>query len=151
MAASAWSVFDVAKRNIGNNTVSLSATSGYKISLHKTAANTNLTGAITIWSSIGNEVTYTGNIAAGGVALGGTEWVVGTSAGQYKFSASNAIFTASGASITSIRYAVIRFSNGTTTSGYPLCFAALSTAAFSVSSNNTLTIQANASGIFTLA
>jgi len=150
MVASAWSVFDVAKRNIGNNTISLSATSGYKISLHKTAANTNLTGAITIWSSIGNEVTYTGNIAAGGVALGGTQWVVGTSAGQYKFSASNAIFTASGASITSIRFAVIRFSAGAA-SGYPLCFAALSTGQFSVSSNNTLTVQANASGIFTLA
>lgn len=150
MASSAWEMFRIARKYIGNNTISLSATTGYKMSLHKTASSGNLSGAISTWTSIGNEVTYTGNIATRGVAVGGTEWVVGASAKQYKFSCSNAVFTASGASITSIRFAVIHFSAGAAT-GYPLCFAALSTGQFSVSDTNTLTVQANASGIFTLA
>lgn len=150
MAASAWEMFRVARKHIGNNTISLSATSGYRMALFKAAASTNLSGDTTTFGSIGNEVTYTGNIAAGGVAVGGTQWVQGASVRQYKFSCSNAIFTASGASITSIRFAVIHFSIAAG-SGYPLCYAALSTGQFSVSSNNTLTVQANASGIFTLA
>lgn len=150
MAASAWSIFDVAKRNIGNNTISLSATSGYNISLHSNSASTNLSGAITVWSSIGSEITAAGGYAAGGLALSGTVWTVGTSAGQYKFDCTDPVFTASGAALTSIRYAVIFFSAGAT-SGYPLCYAPLSTAQFSVASGNTLTIQMAATGIFTLA
>ncbi|MCC6359567.1 MAG: hypothetical protein IT450_12555, partial [Phycisphaerales bacterium] len=51
------------------------------------------------------------------------------------------VFTASGANITSIMYAVIYVSGGKA-----LCWSKLSTAAFSVTSGNTLTIGANSTG-----
>ena len=150
MAASAWEVFDVAKKKIGNNTISLSATSGWNMTLHSQGASTNLSGAITVWSSIGSELTAANNYASGGNAITGVTWTTGASAGQYAFSTSNVIFTASGGSWTSIRYAVIMFSAGAT-SGHPLCYAALSTAGFDLADGNTLTVQINANGVFTLA
>lgn len=149
MAASAWSLFDIAKKHIGNNTYSLSATSGFNMTLHSNSASTNLSGAITTWASIGSEITPAGKYAAGGLALSGTVWTTGASAGQYKFDCTDPVFSASGAAIQSIRFAVIMFSGGAT-SGFPLCYAPLSTAQFSVASGNTLTVQMNASGIFTL-
>ena len=77
-------------------------------------------------------------------------WTTGASAGAYKWDVTDPVFTASGAALNNIRYAVIRLSSGSTTSGFPLCYAALSTAQFNVSSGNTLTIQMNANGVFTL-
>ena len=55
MAASAWSVFNAAKKRLGNGTLSLSA-AGFKMSLHSNSASTNLSGAITVFTSIGSEV-----------------------------------------------------------------------------------------------
>ena len=151
MAASAWEMFDVAKKHIGNNTVSLSATTGYNMTLHSQTASTNLSlNTITSWGSIGSEITAGNKYAAGGLAISGTGWTVGASAGQYKFVHTSAVFSASGGAWTSVRYAVIMFSTGAT-EGRPLCYAALSTVGFSVADGNTLTIIPNASGVFTLA
>lgn len=151
MAASAWEMFDIAKKHIGNNNISLSATSGFNMSLHSQGASTNLSlNTITSWGSIGSEITAANKYAAGGLAISGTTWTTGASAGQYAFSHTSAVFSASGGAWTSVRYAVIFFSTGAT-EGYPLCYAALSTAGFSVADGNTLTIIPNASGVFTLA
>ena len=149
MAASAWEVFDVAKKTIGVGTMALSA-AGFKMSLHSQTASTNLSGAITAWSSIGSELTAANNYAAGGLALSGQVWTTGASAGQYKFDVTDPVFTASGGAWTSIRFAVIYKSTGAGT-GRPLCYAALSTAGFGLSDGSTLTVQINASGVFTLA
>lgn len=149
MTASAWSLFDVARKHIGNNTVNLSTTTGWNMSLHKTAASANLVGDVTTWGSIGSELASGNGYTAGGKALTSVVWTTGASAGQYKWDVGNRVFTASGGALTSIRYAVIFFSVGAT-SGYPLCYAALSTAAFSVSSGSTMTVQINPSGVFTL-
>jgi hypothetical protein len=47
---------------------------------------------------------------------------------------------------------VIYQSNGASAgTGYPVCYAALSTGSFQVSSGNTLTVQMAAGGVFTLA
>jgi hypothetical protein len=61
------------------------------------------------------------------------------------------VFTASASTLSAVRYAVIRKSAGAVTSGLLLCYAALSTAEFNVTTGNTLTIQMHANGVFTLA
>jgi hypothetical protein len=63
-----------------------------------------------------------------------------------KFDATDPVFTASGGDATSIQYAVIGLSGGKA-----LGWCKLSTAAFTVTNGNTLTVQFHANGIFTLS
>ena len=78
-------------------------------------------------------------------SLTGLLITAGASAKAIKFDATDPVFTASGGTATSIQYAVIGISGGKA-----LCWCKLSTASFPVTAGNTLTIQLNASGIFTL-
>jgi hypothetical protein len=48
-------------------------------------------------------------------------------------------------------YAVIYSQGASAGTGIPVCFAALSTAEFNVTTGNTLTVQLAATGVFTLA
>ncbi len=78
---------------------------------------------------------------------------MGASARQYKFTFTSIgiVFTANGSALNDIKYAVIRNSTGGG-AGYVLCYVTLSSAAFTVASPNTLTIQPSPSGgIFTMA
>ena len=144
MAASAWTMFPRGRHYIGTETLSAGT---YRLSLHKTAASTNLSASgLTLFASIGNEC------AGGGyssTALASIVWTAGTSANISKWDAADIIITASGSDITNVRFAVIRLSTGAST-GKVICYAALSTAAFTVSTGNTLTIQLATTGIFTL-
>lgn len=149
MAASAWVIFDRAKHKIGNGSINLSG-GEFRISLHKTSASANLVGDITIWSSIGSEISARGGYVAGGQSLSTPLFTQGASAGEQKWDATDPIFTASNSALNNVRYAVIYTSLGAAT-GLVLCYAALSTAQFNVSSGNTLTIQMNSNGIFTLS
>jgi hypothetical protein len=148
MAASAWVLFDRAKHYIGDGTIDLSG-GEFRISLHSTGASANLVGDITIKSSVGSECTG-GGYVAGGQSLTGVTWTQGASAGQQRWDATDPVFTASASALLDVRYAVIATSV-TATSGILLTYAALSTAQFTVTAGNTLTIQLNANGIFTLA
>lgn len=144
MAASAWTIFDRGKHKIGNGDIDLSS-SLFRLSLHRTSASANLVGDITIFSSVGDECSGGGYAAA---TLGSVTWTAGASAGVQRFDSADPIFTASASVLSAVRYAVIRASAGSTTSGLLLCYAALSTAEFDITTGNTLTIQMNASGIF---
>jgi len=148
MAASAWTVFDQAKHNLGNGVIDLSAHT-FRLSLHRTSASALVVdGDITIFTSVGDQCSGGGYVA---VTLASTTWAAGASAGIQAFDSANPVITASSSTLSAVRYAVIRKSAGSTVSGLLLCFAALSTAEFNVSTGNTLTVQMNASGIFTLA
>ena len=104
-------------------------------------------------TSVTNEIAATGGYVAGGKNLvpATGQWVVGASAKQYKFTMSSVglAFTASGANLTNIKYAVIRNSTGAA-AGNLLCFCQLSSSQFDVTSPNTLTVLPAATGIFTL-
>jgi hypothetical protein len=145
MSATAWAIYNKAKKKIGNGTVKLGVDT-FKIHLHTSASN-----AATLTLSLESQVT---NESSGGTyaakTLGTVIWTAGASAGQYKFSSANPVWTATGGSISNIKFAVIRNSLSAT-GGHVLCYSQLTTAQFSLSSTNTLTIQMNASGIFTLA
>lgn len=154
MAAGTWKIYAKAKLYIGNGTITLGA-GVFKMQLHRTSAS----AAILVLStrstnaSIPGEISATGGYVANGRNLvpATGQWVVGATALIYKFTYSTIglVFTASGAALNNIRYALIRNSTGAG-AGKVLCFCTLSTAAFTVASGNTLTIAPAATGVFTL-
>jgi len=143
MAATAWSLYNAAKKYIGNGTLVL-GTTAFKLKLTRSASNAS-TFTLSTFASITNEISIRGGYVANGKALATMIWTAGASAKQYKFNAADVVFTASGSSLVNVKYAVIGFSGGKA-----LCWSKLSTAQFTITSPNTLTIAMNALGIFTM-
>lgn len=153
MAAGTWKIYGKAKKKIGAGTITLGA-GVFKMQLHRASASAAILVLSTrsLNTSIPGEISAVGGYAANGRNLTAAtgQWTVGASARQIKFSYSTIVFTASGATLANIKYALIRNSTGGGT-GHVVCFCTLSTAAFSVTSPNTLTITPAATGVFTLA
>lgn len=151
MAATAWQLYNKAKQSIGNGTITLGA-GVFKMVLARTASNAS-TFTLSTYASLTSEISATGGYSTGGKNLvpATAQWTVGASAKSYKFTMSTVglAFTASGASLTNIRFAVLRNSTGAG-AGKLLCFCQLSSAQFTVTSPNTLTVLPAATGIFTL-
>ena len=151
MAATAWQLYNSAKKYIGNGDITLGA-GVFKMVLAETSSNAS-TFTLSTYASVTNEIAATGGYTTGGKNLvpATAQWTVGASTTQMKFtmSAVGLPFTASGASLTNIRYAILRNSTGAT-AGKLLCFCQLSSAQFTVTSPNTLTVLPAATGIFTL-
>ena len=157
MAASAWQLYNSAKKYIGNGTIVLGA-GVFKMVLASASSNASTFtlsaygggGALT---SVTNEIAATGGYVTGGKNLvpATAQWTVGASAKQMKYTMSTVglAFTASGAPLTDIKFAILRNSTGAA-AGKLLCFCQLSSANFTVASPNTLTVLPAATGIFTL-
>ena len=147
MAASAWQLYNDGKRYIGNGTIQLGV-NNFKMALFRSASNAS-TFTLSTFASLTNEISATGGYVSGGKALvpATGQWTVGGSTNQMKFTYTTAglTFTASGASLNNIKYAVIYNS-----AGKLLCFCQLSSSQFTVSSPNTLTVLPAATGVFTL-
>jgi hypothetical protein len=88
----------------------------------------------------------------GGRAIPASYWTAGASALQMKFSYTTGglVFTACGASLSNIRYALI-FKSASAGGGPAVCYCSLSSGNFTITSPNTLTILPAAAGVFTLA
>lgn len=143
MAATAFQLYNKAKKYIGNGTIVL-GTSAVKMKLCNSASNAS-TFTLSTFASITGEISARGGYVAGGRALATMTWTVGASAKQYRFDADDLVFTASGSSLINVKFAVLGISGGKC-----LAWCKLSTAQFTVTSPNTLTVQFNASGILTL-
>ena len=137
MAASAFNMYNNAKRYLVDGTLDLD-TDTIVASLYKNDSNAS-TFTLSLSSELTNPVA-TGGYAPQTLAISITD--NGLSTGV---TASNIIWTASAADMTSVQFLAISESGGKL-----LCWCALSTAAFSVTSGNTLTVQFNAAGIFTM-
>ena len=156
MAASAWKVFGLAKRSLGRGDFTLH-TGVFRMALHSTAASAVLSTmrsigvAISAWASIGNQISVRGGYQSSGRTIPNCKWSTGAANSTLKFyyTTTGIVFTASGSDLINVRYAVIRNSTGADV-GRPLCYAALSTAQFTVSSPNTLTILPASAGVFAL-
>ena len=143
MAASAWRVYNEAKKYMMTGDLDLNAGAlRLKIcSGTKSAAVSNYTR-----STFASLTHITTNIKSPAVKTPGSIYVSdGTSAKEQKFTTAAVVFTASGGSVTSIQYAVLGISGGKA-----LAWCKLSTATLTVTTGNTLTITPNASGIFTM-
>jgi len=154
MAATAWQLYNDGKRFIGNGTITLGAGS-FKMALFTSASNAS-TFTLSTFASLTNQIALTGGYVSGGKALvpATGQWTTGASAKQMKFTYSTVglTFTASGSSLTDVKYAVITWgaSAAVASARKLLCFCRLSSSQFTVSSPNTLTVLPAATGVFTL-
>ena len=137
MAASAWRVYNEAKQKMLNGGIDLDAAT-LRMRLYKSTSNAS-TFTLSTAASITNQVTT--NVKGGGTKSLTASMVVGANASTYKFTFANVVFSTSGGDITSIMYALIYVSGGAA-----ICWSKLSTAIFTVTNGNTLTIAANATG-----
>ncbi|MDE2102761.1 MAG: hypothetical protein KGL39_36285 [Patescibacteria group bacterium] len=157
MSAGAWKIYTRAKRSIATGTITLGA-GVFKMVLFRASASANIlkvtNGGISTYGSVGGEISATGGYATGGRNIGPAtgKWTVGASTHQMKFTYTTAglVFTANGANLNNIKYALIRNSTGAS-AGKAVCFCTLSSSAFTVTSPNTLTISPATTGVFTLA
>jgi hypothetical protein len=155
MAASAWQLYNSAKKYIGNGVITLGAGT-FKMALARSASNTS---AFTLdaFGSLSGEISATGGYASGGKFIGPVTgvWTTGASAKQIKFDYSTVglTFTASGSALTNIKYADVSTfgaSAAVASARKLLCFCQLSSSQFTVASPNTLTVLPAATGVFTL-
>lgn len=136
MAAAAWKVYNEAKQKMLNGGIDLDAAT-LRMALMKSTSNAS-TFTLSTFASVTNAVSGGGYT---GIKSLTASMIAGANASTYKFTFGNVVYTASGADVTSIMYAVIYVSGGAC-----ITWSKLSTAAFSVTSGNTLTIAANATG-----
>src|ERR1700748_2521243 len=112
MSAGPWKVFKKAKHYIGNGTITLGA-GVVKMSLHRASASAALAAlAVSTFASITGEISARGGYVAGGrnIVPATGQWTAGASAGQQKwtFSTIGLVYTASGSSLSNIKYALLR-------------------------------------------
>ncbi len=155
MAPGTWLIYGKAKEYMMDGTIRI-GTDVFKMQLHRASASAAILVVSTrsVSTSIGSEISARGVYAQWGRTLVPANMQVGAgvSAKQKKvyYSTTGLVFTASGSSLIDIKYALIRTSVSAT-GGKLLCFVTLSASQFTIASPNTLTILANASGVFTLA
>ena len=151
MAADAWVIHDKAKEYIGDGTIDLDGDT-FKVALFQSTSNVATT-SINALSTATNQVSNANGYTTGGVALTGVTWV--ESSGTVTFDATDMTdaWTASGGSIVA-RFAVIYDDTVTTPVADPIiahCLLDNSPADITVTDGNTLSINFNASGIFTVS
>ncbi len=151
-AAGKWKVYEKAKKYLSDGTFDLDLTTNWKLALFLSTSNANtLSVGTAIYGDLTNEHANANGYTTGGAAMSGITWT--QSGGTVTFDANDVVFTASGGSIVA-RFAVIYENATLNTIVKPiLCVCLLDTAPADITATdtNTLTIQFNASGIFTLS
>jgi len=147
MAAGAWTFYNIAKKKLMDGTFDLDTLS-YRMSLYTSASNA-ATLTLSTRTSVSNEVTEAFGYSSSGKPLASITWGVGASATEFRWNCAAIVWTAAGGSIANVKFAVIWSSSGTG-SDKLMCFSQLSTAQFTITSGNTLTITPSANGIFEL-
>lgn len=139
MAATAWQLYNEAKKYLQNGTIQI-GTSTLKLKLYTSASNAS-TFTLSTLASVTNQAT--GGGYSEGKTLAGVVLSSILSAKSYSFDANDVVFTASGSTLTNVKFAVIGISGGKA-----LCWSRLSSSQFSVTSPNTLTVVVHANGIY---
>lgn len=148
MTANAWAFYNNFHLWIADSTFNL-ASNTFKMALFTSTSNA-ATATNNLYGDLTNEVANANGYTTGGVTLTSVTWTISTATAT--FTAANAVWTASGGSITA-RYAVVYASGTLNGHASPLVASALldnTPADVTATSGNTLTVQMNASGMFTL-
>lgn len=148
MAAQAWKVYNRAIRKMGAGTIALPG--AVRVALVTSASNF-ATNTLSLLGSLTSQVTEANGYSSSGKTLASEVWTAGTSAGQIKFDATDPIWTATGGTIPNIKAAVLFMSHASAANCHLLAYASLTSTQFTLASGNTLTLQFNSSGIFTVA
>jgi len=142
MAASAWRIYNEAKKYLLTADLDLNST----IVRVKILAGTKSAAVSNYTRSTFASLTHiTTNLSAAILSLPGLIVTAGASAKEIKFDSTAFVFKATGGNVTSVQYAVIGISGGKA-----LAWCKLSSAVFTITDGNTLTVTPHASGIFTL-
>lgn len=146
MAAGNFIVYDSFKLWIGDGTFDMDADT-FKILLTSNSYTPALTHSVL--ADITNEVANGNGYTTGGATLGSVTWT--KSGSTTTFDAADPTWTASGGSFGPARKGVIYKSGTANAHVSPLvCYCILDSADITITDTNTLTIQLNASGIFTI-
>lgn len=148
MSAQAWKIYNLAKKKIGNATLSLASTV-FRMTLHTSASNA-ATLTLGVYNSLTNEVTEANGYSSSGKAMTNEVWTVGASAKSYKFDVDDVVWTGTGGTIPNIKFAVLWLSAAASANRHLLCAASLTSSQFTLSSGNTLTLQINSLGVLTM-
>ena len=146
MAAGKWKLYNTAKEKIGQNLIDLDSHT-FKMALFQSTSNCNTLTHDEL-GDLTSQVAGANGYTTDGAALSGVTWA--NSGGTLTWDCNNVIWTAAGGSIVA-RFAVIY---DDTVVGKPLvavCLLDVAPADVTVTDGNTLTININASGIFTLS
>jgi hypothetical protein len=141
MAAGSWTFTDVGRTKLLNGTFDID-TDSFKCALF--LSTSNIGAASTTYAGLTNEHSAANGYSTGGIAVSLT--LAGTTTVTVDV-ATDPVWTASGGSITA-RFGVIY-----EVAGDVLCYCLLDStpADVTATTGNTLTVQMNASGVFTLA
>ena len=151
MSAQAWKFYNQGKHYI-SGTISLGAQT-FNLHLYQSSSNF-ATATNSTFTQLTNQVASANNYTLAGKTMTSVTWTTGASAAQQEFNSAALTFTALGGSINNIKAAVIVAQTGASArdpANKLLVYASLTSAQFSISQNNTLTITMNTAGIFTLA
>ena len=143
MAASAWSFYNSFREYIGKAEFDIVANT-FKMAVFTNATTTVTTKTLSTYASLNGEATG-GSYVTGGKNMVSKTWA-SVATDKYRFGAANLIFTASGSDISNIQYAVLYKD-----SGKLIAYSQLTTTAFNLAQDNTLTIAPSANGIFELS
>ncbi len=149
-AAGKWKVYEQTKLELGEAVLDLS-TGTFKMALFTSASNANTLSVSKALADLTNEVANANGYTTGGVTLTGVTWT--NSAGLETFTSGNALWTASGGSITA-RFAVVYKSGtfgGIVNPIICVCLLDTTPADVSVADGQQLQVTINASGIVTLS
>lgn len=147
MAASSWTIYHEFKLNLGEKVIDMSSDT-FKMALFLSTSNAGSASLATAqYATLTNQHSNANGYTTGGVTCART-WTNGS--GTITFDVADAQWTASGGSITA-RFAVIY--DDTATNKDLVCYSILDStpADVTVTTGNILTVQINASGVFTLA
>lgn len=147
MAASAWRKYDSFPEYMGDNTIDMDNDT-FKMALYLSTSNAATVTTNTVKADLTNEHSNANGYTTGGVTVAAT-WA--HSGGTTTFDVADGAWTASGGTITA-RFAVIYDDTPTSPADPLACYSLLDTtpADVSVTDGNTLTVQINASGVFTI-
>lgn len=148
MSAQAFKIYNLATKKIGNSTLNLSATV-FRMTLHTSASNA-ATLTLGVYNSLTGEVTEANGYSSSGKALTSEVWTVGASAKSYKFDFDDVVWTGTGGTIPNIKFAAVWISAAASANRHLLAVASLTSSQFTLSANNTLTLQINSLGCFTM-
>ena len=146
MAASAYTLYNRARKKLVNGTFDLD-TNVFRSKLFKAQAAAAVSlSTLSLLSQIGT-TNAVANISA--YTLSGVALTALAGSATMKFDCNDLVATASGGNAGSIMYEVI-FNSLSAGGGHVLAWCKLSTAAFTVTSGNTLTITRPANGLFVI-
>lgn len=147
MAATAWRVYREFKAALGNKLVDLGAGDTIKCALFLSTSNCGDVALATAqYATLTNQHANANGYTTGGVTVAAT---FTQTTGTATFDTADASWTASGGSIVA-RFAVLYSDTAANKDLIAYCILDSTPADVTVTTGNTLTIQMNASGIFTI-